>query len=77
MAACFLSIAPAVCAAPCTQSTPPNVPCTPVPGPATDDAKDNIVKFIKSAQRAKPVVMARKAAYMAVRDNPMSLRRKN
>ena len=59
-------------AAPCTEKTPPNSPCTPAPNTATNHAKLNIVKFIKAAQSAEPLVEGLRAAYVAVRDNPQS-----
>ncbi|MBI5247688.1 MAG: hypothetical protein HY923_10950 [Elusimicrobia bacterium] len=69
-ALCLLLTPAFVLAAPCTNKTPPNVPCTPVPGEATDDAKKNIIGFIKFARGLTDDVKKLKAEFIAVRDNP-------
>ncbi len=59
-------------AAPCTPTTPQNVPCTPVAGAATDKAKKDIVAYINLAQALETDVQSLKASYLAVKNSAAS-----
>lgn len=69
LATSLLVLPSVVFGGPCSPRTPKHVPCTPIPGEATDVAKANILGHIVAARGMEEDVQLAKIRFEATRDN--------